>query len=86
MAAGPKIWIPQPATKLYGAGNTHPETVRDRFVRQYGESTVQRAELSVVLDLLMLTGAIAPSEFVDVMSKKLSRIDQERQAAAGFQG
>jgi hypothetical protein len=82
----PKIWVPQPATKLYSVGGTDAETVRDRFVRQHGESSVQRAELSVVLDLMMLTGMIKPSEFIEVISKKLSRLEQQRQAAAGFQG
>lgn len=81
-----KVWVPQPATKLYGAGGTDPETTRDRFVKNYGESTVQRAELSLVLDLMMLNGMINPGEFVDVISKKLQKIEQQRMVAAGYKG
>ena len=80
----PKVWIPQPATKLYGAGGADPESLRDRLVDSYGEGSVERAEISVVLDLLMISGIIKPSEFIDLMQKKLYRIDQKRRAAAGL--
>lgn len=73
-----------PVTELYGT--LRPETIRDRFVREYGEATVQRAELQVVLDLFMLTGVCKPSEFVEVMEKKLKRVDLERQIEAGLKG
>jgi hypothetical protein len=79
-----KIWVPQPATRLYGAGGNDPETVRDRFVDMYGEGTVQRAELSTCLDLFMLNGIIKPSEFIDVIQRKLYKIDQSRRAAANL--
>jgi len=80
----PKIWVPQPATKLYGAQGADPETMRDRFVREFGESTVQQAELSTCLDLMMLNGVISPTEFIEVISRKLTRIDQQRRAAANL--
>ena len=76
-----KIWVPQPATQLYG-GNA--ESIRDRFVRQYGEASVMKAELSVCLDVMLLTGMIKPAEFVDVLGRKLQRIDNMRRAAANL--
>ena len=79
-----KIWVPQPATRLYGAQGADPERIRDRLVDAYGEGTVQRAELSVVLDLMMLNGIIKPSEFIDVMQRKLHKIDESRRAAANL--
>jgi hypothetical protein len=79
-----KVWVPQPATKLYAAAGTDPETLRDRLVDQYGEGSVQRAEISCILDLLMIMRVVAPSEFVDMMQKKLYRIDQRRRAAANL--
>lgn len=80
-----KIWVPQPASKLYGAGGGHPESVRDQLVQQYGEGSVEKAEISVVLDLLFINGIIKPSEFVDLMMKKLHRIDEQRRAAANLE-
>lgn len=79
-----KIWVPQPATRLYGAGGGDPESIRDRYVDAYGEGTVQRAELSTCLDLFMLNGMIKPSEFIEVISRKLSKIDEKRRQAANL--
>lgn len=78
------MWVPQPSSHLYRTKEEDEETVRDSLVRQFGEPTVQRAELSVVLDLLMITRAITPTEFLDVMHRKLQRIDQQRRAAANL--
>jgi hypothetical protein len=69
-----------PATKLYGSNS---ESLRDRFVAQYGETTVHKAEHQVLLDLMLLLGVIKPSEFVDVLTKKLQRVDDLRRHAAG---
>jgi hypothetical protein len=76
--------LPQPATELYKGGGGEPVTIRDRFVQQYGEGTVQRAELQVCLDLFMLMNIVKPQEFVEVLERKLRRIDDMRRAAAGF--
>jgi hypothetical protein len=81
----PKIWVPEPASKLYGVDKGDPQTMRDRMVREYGEGTVQRCELAVLLDLAMLTGQIRPDEFMYVMSVRLAQIDQQRRAAAGLE-
>lgn len=78
----PELWVPQPSSKLYGAQGGDPETIRERLVQQYGEGTVERAEISCILDLLMINGVIRPSEFVEIITKKLDRIDQRRRAAA----
>jgi hypothetical protein len=71
-----------PAGKLYGIGGAHPQSVRDQLVERYGQVSVNSAELSVVLDVMMVTGMIKPSEFVDLMQRKLHRIDEQRRAAA----
>lgn len=76
--------VSMPATDLYGA--VRPDTIRDRFVREYGEATVTRAEIQVCLDLFMLMGVVKPSEFVDVLERKLKRVDLERQIEAGLKG
>ena len=79
-----KLWVPQPATRLYSAAG-EPESVRDQFVKQYGEGSVEKAEISIVLDLLYLNGIIKPSEFMDLMFKRLHQIDEMRRAAAGLE-
>lgn len=79
-----KIWVPQPASRLYGAGGGDPETMRDRLVDAYGEGSVQRAELSTCLDLFMLNGIIKPSEFIEVIQRKLYKIDQQRRGIANL--
>jgi hypothetical protein len=75
--------VPMPASKLYEAGGEHPESIRDRFVAAYGEATVQRAELQVVLDLFMIMGVVKPQEFIDVLHRKLERINRMRMEQAG---
>ena len=77
----PKLWVPMPTTKLYGRD---PESIRDRFVREYGESTVHNAEHQCVLDFMMLMGIVKPEEFVDVLERKLKRVDELRRHAAGI--
>lgn len=79
-----KIWVPQPASRGYGAGGGDPISIRDRLVDQYGEGSVQRAELQTVLDVIILSGLIKPEEFFHVMSKRLHDIDQRRRAAANL--
>lgn len=78
-----KIWVPQPATNLYGS---NPESIRDRYVRMYGEATVHNAEHQIILDLMLLNGVIKPTEFVEVLDRKLRRIDDMRRSAAGVKG
>jgi len=55
---------------------------RDELVNKYGESTVLRAEISVILNLLMITKIIHPSEFVDAMVSQCERIEDERRKEA----
>ena len=74
-----------PATKMYGGQGPEPETIRDRFVAAYGEDTVRQAELQVVLDLFMLMGVCKPAEFVEVLTRKLERVDRLRRAQAGIE-
>jgi hypothetical protein len=53
---------------------------RDQLVGQFGEATVSRAEVSVILNLLYMTGMIKPNEFVDLMMMQCRRIEDERRA------
>lgn len=84
MPDGRKIWVPQPATRGYGAGGRDPVSVRDQLVDQYGEGTVQRAELQTLLDVAILSGLIKPEEFFEVMRRRLHHLDQMRRAAANL--
>lgn len=79
-----KIWVPQPATRGYGARGGDPVAIRDQLVQQYGEGTVTRAEIQTILDVIILSGLIKPEEFFDVMQKRLYHLDQMRRAAANL--
>lgn len=83
MAAG-KIWVPQPASKGYAAGGGDAVSIRQQLVDQYGEGSVNRAEIQTILDVIILSGLIKPQEFYDVMMKRLYHLDQMRRAAANL--
>jgi len=72
-----------PASQLYGGQGPEPESIRDRFVARYGSATVAQAELQVVLDCFMIFGVIKPAEFVEVLQRKLERVDRMRREQAG---
>lgn len=80
----PKIWVPQPASRGYGAGGGDPVSVRDQLVNQYGEGSVTRAEMQTILDVIIISGLIKPQEFYDVMMKRLYHLDQMRRQAANL--
>ncbi len=70
-----KIWVPMPETEMY------KKTIsRDELVGKFGEATVTRAEVSVVLNILYMTGMIKPNEFVELMIMQCRRIEDERRA------
>jgi hypothetical protein len=72
-----KIHVPMPQAAAYG------RTIdRDQLVRRYGESTVLRAEIAAIMNLLMAVGMISGSEFVDLVVRQCSRIDEERRGVA----
>lgn len=75
----PRIWIPTPASKAYGSDAM---TVRDRLVQAYGADDVFKMEVSVVLDVMILTGMLSPTEFMEVMVKKLQKLDDARREHA----
>ena len=79
----PKIWVPQPASRGYAPGGD-PVSVRDQLVQQYGEGTVNRAEIQTILDVIIISGLIKPEEFFTVMQKRLYKLDQMRRAAANL--
>jgi hypothetical protein len=79
-----KVGVPMPATQLYKRGMDEPEALRDRLCAMYGEATVHNAEHQVVLDMMMLLGVVKPQEFVDVLMRKLERVDRLRREQAGI--
>jgi hypothetical protein len=72
-----KIYVPMPETEMY-----KKSVSRDDIVNQFGEATVSRAEVAVVLNILYMTGMIKPNEFVDLMIMQCRRIEDERRSAA----
>ena len=77
MPSDRKIWVPMPETDMYKRS-----VKRDDLVGRYGEATVGRAEISVILNLLYVTRMIKPSEFVDLMVMQCERIEDERRKEA----
>jgi len=74
-----KIWVPMPQSEMY-----RKSVNRDELVGKYGEATVLRAEISVILNLLYLTGVIRPNEFIDSMVMQCNRIEDERRREANL--
>lgn len=74
---GGKIWVPMPEADAYKKSMS-----RDELVNRYGEATVTRAEMAVVLNLFIMMGVIKPSEFVDAMVAQCERIDDIRRREA----
>lgn len=74
-----RIYVPMPETEMY-----KKSIARDDLVGQFGEATVSRAEVSVVLNILYMTGIIKPNEFVDLMIAQCRRIEDERRKEANL--
>ena len=75
-----KIGVPMPETMMY----TKASVRRDELVEKFGEATVSRAEVSVLLNLMFMTGMVRPNEFIDLMVMQCRRIDEERRIAANL--
>ena len=80
MARQPKIVMPEPDFRNKSAQN-HRSGV---LIPQYGEATVKAAEVSVVLDVLIMTGIIRPQELIDLIEAKCRRIDDTRRKMANL--
>lgn len=74
-----RIHVPMPETELYKKSRP-----RDQLVERYGESTVLRAEIATVLNILYITRICSPSEFMDTMEHQLHRIEEERMIQANL--
>jgi hypothetical protein len=74
-----KIYVPMPETEMY-----KKSVSREEIVNRYGEATVSRAEVSVVLNILQMTGMIKPNEFIELMIMQCRRIEDERRKAANL--
>lgn len=57
---------------------------RDMIVMEYGESTVSRAEVAAIMNLLIVTGVVKAQELIDIVIQQCQRIDAERRAAANL--
>lgn len=75
-----KIIVPMPASEGFGG-----EHVRDRFVKQYGESSVNRAEIAVVTNILIAMGIINKHDFTDMLEHVLKRTEERRRHQAGLE-
>ena len=64
-----KIWVPMPETEMYKKSSVR----RDDLVRHYGESTVSRAEVASILNILYITGMVKPTDFTDIMVAKYGK-------------
>jgi hypothetical protein len=58
--------------------------VRSKLVMQYGEDTVRWSEIATVVQLMFAVGIIKPTEFIALVEKQCSRVDERRRRAAGF--
>lgn len=72
-----RILVPMPESELY-----KKSVRRDEIVSRYGETTVSRAEVATILNIMMITGVVKPGEFIDLMVRQCERIDEERRLAA----
>ena len=60
------------------------QDIRSQLIAKHGETTVLWAELAVVIQLLFAQGVIKPTEFADLVSRQLGRIEERRRQAAGL--
>jgi hypothetical protein len=75
------VGVPNPVA-LYG--NTEALSTRDKLVMQFGEATVQWAEMACVIQLLFAVGIVKPNEFIELVQHQCQRTDDMRRRAAGF--
>ena len=71
--------VPMPETVMY-----RKSVKREDLVDRYGESTVARAEVATILNILYVTGMVKPSEFTDIMIQQCTRIEEEWRKAANL--
>lgn len=55
---------------------------RDEIVNRYGEATVSRAEVAVLLNIMYVMKIVKPNEFIDMMVRQCERIEEERRKEA----
>jgi hypothetical protein len=57
---------------------------RDALVQRYGESTVSRAELAAIMNIMIAVGVCSSSEIVDIVIRQCEMIEQRRRADANL--
>ena len=57
---------------------------RDALVERYGDSTVVRAEIATIMNIMIASRICTSSEFVDVMIQQCERIETERRQDANL--
>lgn len=75
-----RVQVAMPSADLY-----RKTVSRDTLVNQFGESTVLRAEMATMMNVMIATGICTASEFVDIMIQQCQRIEQERRRDAGLE-
>lgn len=73
-----KIYVPMPEAGIYG------ESTRDKLVSKYGDASVTKAEIAVLINLMVAVGVIKLSEFVGYMVEILEKTEENRRRAAGI--
>lgn len=65
--------------------DTYKKTIsRDAIVAQYGESTVSRAELAAIMNIMIATGIVRPQELVDIVIRQCEMAETKRRQDANL--
>ena len=73
--------VPQPVAEY---NNAEALDIRTKLIMEYGEGTVQWAEIAVVVQLMFSVGIIKPQEFIELVVHQCKRTDDRRRQAAGY--
>jgi hypothetical protein len=57
---------------------------RDDIVQRFGESTVTRAELAAIMNIMIATGMVRSQELVDVVIRQCEFIETQRRQEANL--
>lgn len=57
---------------------------RDELVQRFGESTVTRAELAAIMNIMIATRIIGSQEFVDVVIRQCEMAETKRRQEANL--
>lgn len=76
--ATPRVAMPAPMYNKYEKKNYR----NTELVPKYGLATVQAAEVSAVIDIILQLGLIRPYELLELIERKCAMADSRRQEQA----